>query len=455
MARERVLAGRYRLGGSLGRGGFSEVHSAEDGVLDRVVAVKLLAGAAGQPDRARRFDREARALARLSHPNVVAVYDAGLDGPDAYVVMELLAGPSLAELLAGRGPLPVPEAVRYARQAAAALAAAHALGIVHRDIKPGNLVLTADGTVKVVDFGIAALGFGMATFTATGTSLGTPAYLSPEQAAGRPAGPASDLYSLGCVLFALLTGEPPFAAEHPVAVVHQHLTAVPPSARARRPEVPPQVDALLAALLAKDPADRPADAAAVRDWLAAAEAALGPGGTAAAPAFATVPLAPAYRPPRRRPHRAGRRWWVLPALAAGSAALAALAVIAASGGSPPAAPPPASTGPQPAAARSHPASPSPATPARAVSAARLALVLAQNAGTIQPDVAADVQNQLDDIATSIAEGNLQDAGQKTADLLHHLADLNQGGQITPAGLATIKPPLLRLAALLPTRPASD
>ncbi len=460
MADERVLAGRYRLGGSLGRGGFSEVRSAEDSVLGRGVAVKLLAGAAGQPDLVRRFDREARALARLSHPNVVAVYDAGLDGPDAYVVMELLTGPSLAELLAGPGPLPVPEAARYARQAAAALAAAHALGIVHRDIKPGNLVLAADGTVKVVDFGIAALSFGTATFTATGTSLGTPAYLSPEQAAGRPAGPASDLYSLGCVLFALLTGEPPFAGEHPVAVVHQHLTAVPPSARARRPEVPPQVDALVTALLAKDPADRPADAATVRDWLAAAEAALSPGRTP--PAFATVPLAPPYRPPRR----VGRRWWVLPALAAGSAALAALAVIAASVGSTPAAaPPPASTGPQPAAARSHTARPSPArtrvgtapraTPAREVSAARLALVLAQNAGTIQPPAASDLQNQLNDISMSIAEGNLQDAGQKTADLLHHLADLNQGGQITPAGLAAIKPPLLRLAALLPAQPAAD
>jgi serine/threonine-protein kinase len=456
MAGERVLAGRYRLGRSLGRGGFSEVRSAEDGVLGREVAVKLLAGAAGQPDLVRRLDREARALARLSHPNVVAVYDAGLDGPDAYVVMELLAGPSLAELLADRGPLPVPVAVQYARQAAAALAAAHAIGIVHRDVKPGNLVLAADGTVKVVDFGIAAISFGTATFTATATSLGTPAYLSPEQAAGQAAGPGSDLYSLGCVLFALLTGEPPFAGEHPVAFAHQHLTAVPPSVRARRPEVPPQLDALLAALLAKDPADRPADAATVRDWLAA-EAALSPGRTP--PAFATVPLAP---PPYRLPRRGGRRWWVLPALAAGGVALAVLAVMAASVGSQPAAQPPAaSTRPQPAAARSHTARPSPArtrtatappaTPAREISAARLALVLAENAGTIQPSAATDLQSQLNDISTSIAEGNLQDAGQKTADLLNHLADLNQGGQITPVGLASIQQPLLRLVALLPAR----
>src|SRR5216683_1687176 len=285
MADERVLAGRYRLGGSLGRGGFSEVRSAEDSVLGRGVAVKLLAGAAGQPDLVRRFDREARALARLSHPNVVAVYDAGLDGPDAYVVMELLTGPSLAELLAGPGPLPVPEAARYARQAAAALAAAHALGIVHRDIKPGNLVLAADGTVKVVDFGIAALSFGTATFTATGTSLGTPAYLSPEQAAGRPAGPASDLYSLGCVLYALLTGSPPFTGDHPVATAAQHLNAAAPPVHERRPDLPPVIDQLLATLLAKDPQDRPPDAATVAGWLTEVRRALPPAASAATIAF--------------------------------------------------------------------------------------------------------------------------------------------------------------------------
>ena len=445
MAEKRVLAGRYRLGRSLGRGGFSEVRSAEDGMLGREVAIKLLAGAAGQPDLVRRLDREARALARLSHPSVVTVYDAGLDGPDAYVVMELLAGPSLAELLADRGPLPVPVAVRYAMQAADALTAAHAIGIVHRDIKPGNLVLAADGTVKVVDFGIAALSFGTATFTGTATSLGTPAYLSPEQAAGHAAGPGSDLYSLGCVLFALLTGEPPFAGAHPVALAHQHLTAVPPSVRARRPEVPPQLDALLAALLAKNPADRPADAATVRNWLAAAEATLTPGRTT--PAFTTMPFAL----PSQLPHR-GRRWWTLPALAAGGLALIVLAVMAASTRSQPAAQPPASsTQPPPAVAPTPTATAPPVTPAREISAARLALVLAENAGTIQPSDASDLQSQLDDISMSINQGDLQDAGQKTAHLLHHLVDLNQNGQITPARLAAIQAPLLRLATLLPAQ----
>jgi serine/threonine protein kinase len=199
--------------------------------------------AARHPDMVRRLAREAHALARLTHPNVVAVYDAGLDGLDAYVVMELLAGPSLAEVLAERGALPVPLALRYGGQAAAALAAAHAIGVVHRDIKPANLVLAADGAVKVVDFGIAALRFATGRLTATGIGLGTPAYLSPEQAAGRPAEPGSDLYSLGCVLFELLTGKPAWRSAPAPGVSHsawnrQGLPTKPRSRLTRTPATP-------------------------------------------------------------------------------------------------------------------------------------------------------------------------------------------------------------------------
>jgi hypothetical protein len=471
---ERVLTGRYRLVAPLGRGAFSEVWSAEDRVLDRRVAVKLLAVAARQPDMVRRLAREAHALAQITHPHVVSVYDAGLDGLDAYVVMELLAGPSLAEVLAERGPLPVPLALRYAGQAAAALAAAHAIGVVHRDIKPANLVLAADGTVKVVDFGIAALCFGTGRLTATGIGLGTPAYLSPEQAAGRPAEPRSDLYSLGCVLFALLTGEPPFAGEHPVALAQQHLSAAVPSAQARQPAVPAQLDAMLAAMLAKDPKDRPADAATVRDWLTAAESALSSGGTPGA--LAKVRPEPARH---RLASRLRRHRWA-PATG-GVAVVAALAVLAMSGGSHPAAAPHSATGdkprptavltdtagpsptlirPQPTATRSDTAGPSPAratrppaTPKQEINAARLAVVRAQNAGMIQPAAATDILNQLNAISTSVAQDNLQDAGHKVAALRQHIADLGQSGQITSAGLAMIQPPLRRLAALLPAQPA--
>ncbi len=192
-------------------------------------------------------------VAGLRHPNVVVVFDAGVDRDVPYVVMELLAGPSLDGLLALRGPLPAGLAVGYAEQAAAGLAGAHAAGVVHRDIKPGNLVLDSDGTLKVVDFGIASLAGASMSLTGSGVMLGTPAYLSPEQAAGRPAEPRSDLYALGCVLYALLTGGPPFTGDHPAATALQHLTAAAPPVLERRPGLPLVLGQLLAALLAKDP----------------------------------------------------------------------------------------------------------------------------------------------------------------------------------------------------------
>src|SRR5258708_25051803 len=173
VAEMRVLAGRYRLVSSLGRGGFSEVWQAEDSVLGRAVAVKLFSAPAGQADLVARFRREARTVAGLRHQNVVVVFDAGVDQDVPYVVMELLAGPSLDGLLALRGPLPAKLALGYAEQAAAGLAAAHAAGVVHRDIKPANLVLDGDGTLKVVDFGIASLSGASLSLTGPGVTLGT------------------------------------------------------------------------------------------------------------------------------------------------------------------------------------------------------------------------------------------------------------------------------------------
>ncbi|HEY5986408.1 MAG TPA: serine/threonine-protein kinase, partial [Streptosporangiaceae bacterium] len=273
MAKVWELADRYRLINPLGGGGFSEVWQAEDSVLGRNVAVKLCTPTPGQPDQVQRFYREARTLAGLRHPNVVVVYDAGMDGGTPFVVMELLPGPSLSGLLTSRGPLPVELALRYAEQAAAGLAAAHAAGVVHRDVKPGNLVLADDGTLKVVDFGIARLASD--AVAVTGVTFGTPGYVSPEQAAGRPAEPRSDLYALGCVLFTLLTGQPPVTADRPAGLSHQH--PAPPSVRRFRPEVPAAVDELIASLLAMDPARRPADAATVQAMLAEARSALGGG----------------------------------------------------------------------------------------------------------------------------------------------------------------------------------
>jgi eukaryotic-like serine/threonine-protein kinase len=448
----RVVAGRYRLVKSLGRGGFSEVWQAEDGVLGRAVAVKLFTAPAGQPDLVARFHREARTVAGLRHPNVVVVFDAGVDAGMPYVVMELLGGPSLEGLLAARGALPVELALGYAEQAAAGLAAAHAAGVVHRDIKPANLVLDSDGTLKVVDFGIARLAGASSSLTAAGVTFGTPAYLSPEQAAGRPAEPRSDLYALGCVLYALLAGQPPFTAEHPVATAHQHLTAAAPAVRERRPDVPPVIDQLLASLLAKDPQDRPPDAATVRGWLAQLRSASHPGTPAS-----TIQLpvtTPAWPVPPSRPSW-WRRW---PLAVVGAAAIAVvLAVLAfahSGGGHAARATPTASSRPTPTAASQSQSAPrhqhhAPLTPARAVAAVQQAIAKAQHSGALQPQAATDLQNQLTDISQSISQGDLQDAAGKVGDLRQNLSDLTSNGQISTRGLAVISPSISELVRLLP------
>jgi serine/threonine-protein kinase len=250
-----VLAGRYRLERLVAAGGIGEVWRGRDEVLGRAVAVKLLRPEyASHPETLARFRAEARHAAAVLHPGVAQVYDYGEDGRP-YLVMELVDGPSLAEVLAG-GPLPIARAMDVVAQAAAALAAAHAAGLVHRDIKPGNLLLGPGGVVKVTDFGIAYAA-GSAPLTRTGMLVGTPAYLAPERAAGEPATAASDLYSLGVVGYECLTGAPPFTGTVvEVALAHQHrpLPPLPPA-------VPPGVAALVTRLTAKDPKDRPASAA--------------------------------------------------------------------------------------------------------------------------------------------------------------------------------------------------
>lgn len=261
-----LLADRYRLDELVGRGGMGEVWRAEDKVLRRSVAVKLLLPHRADETAAERFRREAQAAARLSHPNVVAVYDFGTHEDSLFLVMELVDGRTLTQELAERGPLPPAEAVAGIAQAAAGLAAAHGQGLVHRDIKPGNLLLMADGTVKVADFGIARFISETETeLTGAGQLVGTTYYLAPERAKGDPAGPESDIYSLGCVLYQLVTGRPPFDADSPVAVLYHHLDVAPVPPAELRPELAgPFQDALLQ-MLAKDPAARPT-AAQVAAW---------------------------------------------------------------------------------------------------------------------------------------------------------------------------------------------
>ncbi|WP_170175185.1 serine/threonine-protein kinase [Georgenia muralis] len=252
-----VLAGRYELRRPLGRGGMAEVWAARDLVLGRSVAVKTVdLDAAGDPTLGDRLRREAVATAALDHPDVVTVYDAGVDGDTAYLVMELLGGHNLAAVLQ-EGPLTEPDALRVGSRVAGALAVAHAAGIVHRDIKPANILLDGD-KVTVVDFGIAAVEHAAAAaLTGPGTTLGTAEYMAPEQARAEPVTAAADMYSLGCLLTTLLAGRPPFTGDSPIAVLHQHVAEPAPRLKDLVPGVAPEVDDLVTALLEKDPAGRP------------------------------------------------------------------------------------------------------------------------------------------------------------------------------------------------------
>jgi serine/threonine protein kinase len=347
----RILGGRYRLSSLLGVGGMARVYLASDRVLERQVAVKVLTPPYGQdPVFVERFQREARSAAGLSHPNVVAVFDSGSDADQHYLVMEYVAGPSLAQLLHRQGRLAPRRAVELAIQVCAALAAAHAQGLVHRDVKPANVLVGPDGRVKVTDFGIAKAA-AATTLTGTGTVLGTAAYLSPEQAQGRPVDARSDLYSLGCVLYELLCGTPPFGsgADSPaVAVASRHLHQPPEPPSARNSQVDAALDAVVLTALAKDPAQRFQSAielqAALEQVLAGETVAAGPGQPAAA-AVPTEPLpglpartgvlaattGPAVRDAGRRPAWLG---WALP-VAGLALAIGLVAVLWPDGGSPP------------------------------------------------------------------------------------------------------------------------
>jgi eukaryotic-like serine/threonine-protein kinase len=261
--------GRYRLVRRIGGGGMGEVWEADDSVLGRRVALKVLVQElADDPRATRRFVREARATAKLTHPNVTRVYDFGRDEGVPYLVMELLEGDTLADRLAG-GPLPPGEAARICAVVADALDAAHGRGIVHRDVKPSNVLLTPAGEVKVMDFGIAAAADEAHSTTGSGL-YGTAAYISPERAAGQPATPAADVYSLGAVLYELLTGRPPFTGDSPVLVVRAHLHERPRPVRELAPWVPTRLAEVCEAALAKDPAQRPSSAAALAIRLRAA-----------------------------------------------------------------------------------------------------------------------------------------------------------------------------------------
>ncbi|MFF4170931.1 protein kinase [Streptomyces sp. NPDC001744] len=270
----RVVGGRYELATVIGQGGMGQVWTAYDGRLDRRVAVKLLrpaamTGPAADADELRRrFVRECRVTARVAHPGLVTVHDAGSEDDDLYLVMQYVEGADLADHLAEHDPYPWEWAVCVAAQLCPVLAAVHAVPIVHRDLKPRNVMIRPDGTVTVLDLGVASvLDTDTTRLTHTGSPIGSPAYMAPEQAMGGSVGPSTDLYALGVLLHELLSGNVPFSGSTALGVLHRHLYEPPVPLRRLRPEVPVELEALVLRLLAKDPGDRPSGAHEVYEHL--------------------------------------------------------------------------------------------------------------------------------------------------------------------------------------------
>ena len=293
---QALIKGRYRVGRRLGEGGMATVYLGHDLLLGRDVAIKSPRPQfSADPGFRARFEREARAAASLSHPNIIDVYDVGEDDGTPFIVMELVRGQSLKEIIAADAPFHPDDVAELLEQIGGALDYAHARGYVHRDIKPGNILVDEHGRARLVDFGIAK-GLADGDLTEAGSSLGTVGYLSPEQAAGLMATPASDVYSVGVVAFEMLTGELPFAAETPVGVAMRHVHDPAPRPTEVAPGLPPQIDPIILRALAKEPTRRwgsaGAFARALREWRKA-----GPP--------APVARAPQVAPAReRRPRRA-------------------------------------------------------------------------------------------------------------------------------------------------------
>jgi serine/threonine protein kinase len=453
----------------------SSVWEATDELLGRKVAVKILTlDEDAAPGVTERFRREARLAASVNHPNIVTVFDTGVDGSTAFLVMELLSGPTLAQKLVQSGPLRVREAMEVAEQVCAALAGAHAAGVVHRDIKPSNIAYASDRSVKVLDFGIARLleaTTGQTELTRTATVIGTAAYLSPEQAGGDPVSARTDLYALGCVLFAMLAGDPPFRGDTAVAVCSQHLHVEAPRLADRRPSVPPALDALVAELLRKDPATRPLDAESVRHRLLAirdappaedptvrlvvpdvAATAVYPQPVPAVPVpAAAVMAAPVPSEPEQR-HRV-RAAVAVVVLAAG--VVTALLV----GRSSPhrhTTLPPASSSRVTSTSSSTTTTTSTTTtiaiattPAQAITQLRAAIANVESNGQLEGPAGTDLVRRLSEVSKALTKSHGNSAGHEVADLASQIAQLVRSGQLTPAGQAVLAQPLAALERLVP------
>jgi serine/threonine-protein kinase len=436
----RVLADRYSVGELLGRGGMAEVYLATDRVLERPVAVKVLGSwLAHDTSFVERFRREALAAARISHPSLVAVYDAGSEQDLHFIVMEHVPGETLADALQREGRLPADRARAIAARAGEALAVAHAAGIVHRDVKPANVMLTAGGGVKLMDLGIAR-GIEGESITRASSILGTAGYVSPEQARGERVDHRSDIYSLGCVLYEMLTGRQPFEADNPVAVAYKHVHETPVAPTSIEPSTPPALEAATLRAMEKDPSARFAN---VTDMTAALDDATAPvpavDATRPLPVAGAVPAPPTTPLPRRadRPTRRGRMVPLL-ALIVVLALLGALA-FALFGGDPPAddranGSPTRSVSPSPTDSPS----PSPSTtpsvvPVDSVDAAAEALrtVVADGVaeGRISSKAEEEIEKKLDEALEKFAEDDTEKALEELDDLVEKVEDLYQDEEI--------------------------
>ena len=460
----RVLAARYELGPRLGAGGMAGVYQATDQVLDRTVAVKVLGPPYDQdPDFVDQFRHEARMAAGLGHPNVVAIFDSASEGDLHYIVMEYVQGQTLAELLRRHGRLPPGLAAEVAHRVCLALEAAHERGLVHRDIKPANVMVDQAGLVKVMDFGIAKAAAATTTtmLNSAGQLLGTAPYLSPEQAQGRPVDGRSDLYALGCVLYELLTGTPPFRGHSPLAVVAQQVSEPPEPPSHRNSEVGAELDAVVLTALAKQPSQRYQTAEAMGQDLArmvrdrggpvplrpAADPAGGPFGSPATPSASATTAVIAGRAVRAGARRPGWNRWALPA---GALLVVVVAVAVAvwslrSGGGtvqPQAGPP--STALSAATTTTAPAQPTTTATTQAQSSVSVAMAnltevitTGQRQGMIDQG-GEDLLHQAEDVVRAVQEGHADDARKKFEELEHKADELIDEGKISPQAVGAVR-----------------
>lgn len=430
----RVLNGRYEVESRLGEGGMATVFGGSDRLLGRKVAIKVLARQYAKDRTAvERFRREAQAAAGLNHPNVVSVFDTGSDDGVHYIVMEQVQGRTLADVVRNEGALPPSRAADIAVGVCRALTSAHEKRMVHRDVKPGNVLLTPEGGVKVADFGIARVA-SVDTLTATGSVMGTASYLSPEQARGGSIDARSDIYSLGCVLYEMLTGKPPFDGETPLSIAYKHVEEQPVPPSSLNPAVPPELEAVVEKAMAKDPDDRYGSAAEMARDLgeAAPTAPLAP--TAAIPEIErtdVLPVSPrgpaSTEPLPATVIRDGRRRWWPFATVAGALAALALALALTMG----------RENPLPSASPSLPSSPEPTSPAPTTTTPPPTVSLEAAIAQFEAALAglhSDIQDELVDRANEALEsfdrGDRDQALEKIGELRGKVEELAGEGEIS-------------------------